>query len=234
MASVTLIYGTTLGSTGEVAELIARELGEEDVRDVSSVKPGDFLAADLLILGTPTWDDGDLQQDWVSFLPKLDGIDLTGRKVALFGLGNAFSFPGQFANGLRKLHQKVVERGAAVIGFWAWPGTPSTRRRPWWTAVSAGWSLTRKTTRQDSRTRRRVGRANPRRGRAGLVPAPERLRKAAKRLTGRRVNGILCLPAGTGCPFGGVEALSGPPCRQPRAGHEPARRNPTTGEVEQH
>ena len=118
MASVTLIYGTTLGSTGEVAELIARELGDVDVRDVSGVKPEDFLAADLLILGTPTWDDGDLQQDWVSFLPKLDGIDLTGRKVALFGLGNASSFPGQFANGLRKLHQKVVERGAEVIGFW--------------------------------------------------------------------------------------------------------------------
>lgn len=118
MASVTLVYGTTMGSTGEVAELLARELGDVDVRDVSSVTPQDFLTADLLVLGTPTWDDGDLQQDWVSFLPQMDGMDLTGRKVALFGLGNAFSFPGQFANGLGRLHQKVVECGATVIGFW--------------------------------------------------------------------------------------------------------------------
>ena len=118
MASVTLIYGTTMGSTGEVAELLARELGNVDVRDVSSVTPDDCLAADLLGLGIPTWDDGDLQQDWAAFLPRLDGVDLSGRKVALFGLGNAFSFPGQFANGLGRLYQKIVECGATVIGFW--------------------------------------------------------------------------------------------------------------------
>lgn len=120
MGHVSIFYGSTTGNTEEVAELIARELkgAVDTIKDISKASPADFMAADTLILGTSTWDDGQLQQDWEYFLPQLDTIDLTGKKVALFGLGNAQGFSGQFVDALGKLYHKVAERGATVCGFW--------------------------------------------------------------------------------------------------------------------
>jgi len=59
-----------------------------------------------------------LQRDWAHFLPQMDGLDLRGKKVALFGLGDAKAFSGLFVNALRILHDTARERGAEIIGAW--------------------------------------------------------------------------------------------------------------------
>ena len=41
-----------------------------------------------LILGIPTWDFGELQEDWEEIWDDLDEIDLSGISVALYGLGD--------------------------------------------------------------------------------------------------------------------------------------------------
>jgi flavodoxin I len=120
MANVRIFYGSTTGNTGEVAATIADLLGKnvEYVRDISSAAADDLAKADALILGVSTWDDGQLQQDWENFFPKLDKIDLKGKPVALFGLGDSYGFGEQFCNGLGILYRKVVERAGNVVGFW--------------------------------------------------------------------------------------------------------------------
>ncbi len=120
MATLRILYGSTTGNTEDAARFIAQVLGDkvECLKDISKAAPGDLSGAGALILGTSTWDDGQLQQDWEAFFPKLDGIDLSGKKVALFGLGNAQGFSGQFVNALGKLHRKVLERGGEVVGLW--------------------------------------------------------------------------------------------------------------------
>ena len=120
MANVRIFYGSTTGNTGEVAAMISELLGDavEYVRDISCAAVDDLAKADALILGVSTWDDGQLQQDWESFFPKLDGIDLQGKPVALFGLGDSYGFSEQFCNGLGILYRKIAERSGRVVGFW--------------------------------------------------------------------------------------------------------------------
>ena len=117
---IRVIFGSTTGNTEHVAELIKRELGTQVKRceSVTAVDADEFGKADLLILGSSTWENGQLQDDWEEFLPTLESIDLSGKKVALFGLGDGRGFPTEFVNALRLLYDRVRERGAEVIGHW--------------------------------------------------------------------------------------------------------------------
>lgn len=113
-----LFYGSTNGHTADVAHRIQKRLNT-DIFDVGALKNGDDLAQyDLLILGTSTWYDGELQDDWESFMSHLIQADLSNKKVALFGLGDQESYGGTFVNGLRLIYDKVIEKGVHVIGAW--------------------------------------------------------------------------------------------------------------------
>ncbi|ARU49714.1 Flavodoxin 1 [Sulfurospirillum diekertiae] len=86
---------------------------------MGKLKNGDDLAKyDLLILGTSTWYDGDLQDDWDSFMSHLKVADLRGKTVALFGLGDQESYGSDYVSGMRLIYDMVVEKGANVIGSW--------------------------------------------------------------------------------------------------------------------
>lgn len=124
MGEIRLFYGSNTGNTAAVAQMIQAALGEQlvSVTDIAEACPKDFEEARALILGISTWEEGAPQMDWVNFLPKLDLIDLTGKKVALFGLGDASGFATRFVNALRILYDKVRERGADVIGYWPTEG----------------------------------------------------------------------------------------------------------------
>ena len=114
MANVKVIYGSSTGSTESAAALIAAAFGTEAV-SIANASAEDF-EADLLILGSSTWGLGELQDDWISGIAMLDGLDLTGRKVAVFGLGDQNGFPDTFADAMGILAEKAEERGAAIIG----------------------------------------------------------------------------------------------------------------------
>jgi flavodoxin I len=120
MGVVKLYYGSTSGNTEQVAALIAAAFGDsiDGPHDIAGASPAEFAASDKLILGTSTWEMGALQKDWGAFVPHLRGINLAGKQVALFGLGDAHAYSGLFVNGLRILHDLVVERGAEAVGRW--------------------------------------------------------------------------------------------------------------------
>ena len=112
-----LFYGTMTGNTVAVAEGIRDALGDlvESVCCIDKVGPEDLLACDFLILGGSTWGDGELTDDWADFLPRLDSIDLSGKTVALFALGDQIGYTYNFVSAMRLLYDKVVSRGARVI-----------------------------------------------------------------------------------------------------------------------
>jgi flavodoxin I len=120
MAKIRIFYGSSTGNTAIVAKMIQAELGDlaEYVKNIAAAKPGELSDADALILGVSTWEDGQLQGDWKRFLPKLNKVDLTGKTLALFGLGNADGFSGEFVTGLGTLYESVLGRGANIVGFW--------------------------------------------------------------------------------------------------------------------
>ena len=113
-----IFYGSTNGNTADAALKIQKHLNA-DIYDVGKLKNGDDLGNyEMLILGTSTWYDGDLQDDWDSFMSHLKAADLHGKVVALFGLGDQESYGSDFVSGMRLIYDMVVEKGAKVIGSW--------------------------------------------------------------------------------------------------------------------
>lgn len=113
---VTVIYGTDGGNTRTIAEQIAAQFGGTTV-EISTAEKAHFEECDLLILGTPTCGYGDLQFDWENRLEMLKEVNLSGPKVALFGLGDQGTYADTFADAMGVLYEKLTENGVKVIGF---------------------------------------------------------------------------------------------------------------------
>lgn len=117
-----LFYGSTNGATAAVAQRIAAAFGERGVTvelfDIADYVLETMLDFDHLILGVSTWNVGQLQADWEEVYPELDELDLTGKQVALFGLGDQVGYPDTFLDALFFVADKVRERGATLVGRW--------------------------------------------------------------------------------------------------------------------
>jgi flavodoxin I len=115
-----IFYGSSSGRTESVARRIHQKLGEERaiVKDIADCVPGDLLSFRTIILGVPTWGVGEIQEDWSKFLPGLMNLDLNGRRVALFGLGNQESYPGTFADAMGEVYDTLQQTGCEFIGTW--------------------------------------------------------------------------------------------------------------------
>lgn len=46
-----------------------------------------------MIVGASTWFDGELPTYWDELVPELESLDLKGKKVAIFGLGDQKNYP---------------------------------------------------------------------------------------------------------------------------------------------
>lgn len=118
--TIGLFFGTTTGNTEDVAVLIAEQLSEFSVDQHDIAEEG--LAAvgnyQHMILGIPTWDFGELQEDWDDLWSELDEIDFNGRTCALFGLGDQIGYAEWFLDAMGLLHDKLQERGARMVGYW--------------------------------------------------------------------------------------------------------------------
>jgi flavodoxin I len=120
LKEVGVFYGSSSGKTESVALKIHELLGEgrAGIYDIVECSPHDLLSFKMLILGIPTWGIGELQEDWAGFLPGLEKLELSGRKVALFGLGDQESYPDTFADALGALYDSLCDTGCEIIGSW--------------------------------------------------------------------------------------------------------------------
>ncbi len=124
MMKTGIYFGTTSGNTEEVAQAIQRCLGSANAR-LHDIATAGFRHADsyeLLIFGLPTWDCGHLQTDWEARWRELDDIDFSGRKVALFGLGDQYGYADTYLDALGMLHAHLQARGATLLGEWPTQG----------------------------------------------------------------------------------------------------------------
>ena len=133
MARIGVFFGSTSGKTRKVAKMIKKRFDDDTMADplnINRVSPEDFAAYDFLILGTPTMGDGQLpglsaecdEESWEEALLRLADVDLAGKTVALFGLGDQVSYANEFLNGLGELHDFVCACGARVVGAWPTAG----------------------------------------------------------------------------------------------------------------
>lgn len=116
---IAIVYGSSTLNTEYVATKILRELREGVARmiNVKDLAPADLNDYSGLIFVTSTWGRGDLQDDWEAFLPRLSGIDFSGKRVALVGLGDQKNYPEQFCDSIGILYDKLGELDVPVLGM---------------------------------------------------------------------------------------------------------------------
>ena len=122
MGKIGIFYGSTGGVTAEVAEAIKSEFGEGDVHEVDSGIANQIADYSVVLLGTSTWGEGELQDDWEDFIDELDDADFSDKKIALFGTGDQDGYPDTFVDGMGTIYERVTANGGTVIGYWPTEG----------------------------------------------------------------------------------------------------------------
>ena len=90
--------------------------------EIGNAVDGDVTGHDSLIVGSPTWNTGKDEQhygttwdDWIySTLP---GLDLEGKKVAVFGCGNQQSYNDYYCDAARELYDLFAAKGCKMYGI---------------------------------------------------------------------------------------------------------------------
>lgn len=118
MKKTGVFYGSTTGTTESVARTIAEKLGipSSDVYDVSKMTADVAGSYEALILGTSTWGDGELQDDWYDGIKVLKAADLSGKEIALFGCGDSESYCDTFCDGIGIIYEDLKDSGCTFIG----------------------------------------------------------------------------------------------------------------------
>lgn len=128
-ASVGIFFGTSTGSTETVANLIYQAFGEDvasepiDIDSLEDVATA-FAEHDALVVGTPTWNTGaDTERSGTGWdeiyytkLPELRQV-LTGKKCAVFGLGDQVSYAENYADAAGELFDVFSDLGCQMMGF---------------------------------------------------------------------------------------------------------------------
>ena len=79
---VGIIFGSSMGNTEDAAKLISEKLGiENELKNVADIAPADLNKYTALIIGSSTWNDGELQDDWAGF--DFSALDVAGKTVAI-------------------------------------------------------------------------------------------------------------------------------------------------------
>lgn len=134
MNKIGIFFGSETGTTRLVAKklhkLLGAELADKPV-NVNRIEPEDMLAYDALILGTPSYGIGDIpgngasgcfEPNWVEFFEKFGKPDLSGKRIAFFGLGAQERYSEQFASSLMAVYAVFESLGAEMIGDWSTEG----------------------------------------------------------------------------------------------------------------
>jgi flavodoxin I len=127
-----LVYGSTTGNTEDAAEAIREQFGEhiDECLNISGLELSRLLAFDVLLIGIPTWNVGELQQDWDEVFTKLSPLRFDGVRIALFGQGDQRGYPDNFQDALGILYTRLLELGAqGGLGRWPTDGYHFRRSR---------------------------------------------------------------------------------------------------------
>jgi len=119
MKKIGLFYGTSTTKTAAIAKKIKEAFGsiKIDIIPVEDAWKKDFESYDNIIVGVSTWFDGELPSYWDEVKPELESLDLKGKKIAVFGLGDQIKYPENFVDGIGILAETFESVGAKVIGF---------------------------------------------------------------------------------------------------------------------
>lgn len=131
MKKIGLFYSFNTKKTSKVAEQISENYTDADIDmvNVETVTSEQFLSYDNIICGVPTWFDGELPNYWDEFVPDIEDMDLRGKIIALYGLGDQKGYSENFLDGVGILGEIFENQGARLVGFTSVEGYTFERSR---------------------------------------------------------------------------------------------------------
>jgi flavodoxin I len=103
-----------------VAEEMA-SLGETSLHNIADFDLNRTAEFDLVVLGSSTWGLGEMQSDWEG-KENLPGVNLAGKNLAVFGLGDQTNFPDTFVDAMGILADAGEKAGGRLVGKWSVSG----------------------------------------------------------------------------------------------------------------
>lgn len=118
MKKIGLFYSYNTRKSSIVADKIAKEIGKEnvDLINAEEIDEDKFMAYDNIIISAPTWFDGELPNYWDEFVPALEDMNLKGKTIGIFGLGDQKGYPENFVDAIGIMGELLEKLGAKLIG----------------------------------------------------------------------------------------------------------------------
>lgn len=119
MKNTAIIYSFNTVKTAKIAEKIKDAFASNEVEMVNAeeINSEKFSSFNNLILGVPTWFDGELPNYWDEFVPDLEDIVLKGKKIAIFGLGDQKNYSENFIDGVGIMAEIIENCGGTLVGY---------------------------------------------------------------------------------------------------------------------
>merc|ERR1712032_235949 len=121
-AKVGLYFATSTGNTETAADWIQQKFSGDisDPTDIGEADISDLSGYDSLIVGAPTWntgaDEGRSGTAWDEVLEEIAELDLSGKKVAVFGCGDSSSYGDYFCDAIEEVYSTMKGAGATIDG----------------------------------------------------------------------------------------------------------------------
>lgn len=94
MALAKIVFASMTGNTEEIADIVADKLRESgmdvDVDECTTVDAEDFMDADVAIVATYTYGDGELPDEMMDFFEDLSALEFDGKYFGVVGSGDTF------------------------------------------------------------------------------------------------------------------------------------------------
>lgn len=94
MTLAKIVYASMTGNTEEIADIVAEAFEnldiEVEINECTQVDPEDFEDADICVIATYTYGDGELPDEIVDFYEELQEINLSEKTYGVCGSGDTF------------------------------------------------------------------------------------------------------------------------------------------------
>ena len=114
-----ILYGSSTGNTEQLAATLRDYLLsaglKAELKEVVEVNSELIKEHDLILLGSSTWGEGDLQEDFEDFYDDMENYSFQDKRFAVFGPGDEDGYPDTFCAAVDLLEEKLSGLEATKI-----------------------------------------------------------------------------------------------------------------------
>lgn len=124
MKKIAIVYWPKKGNVSRAAEKLHKIIEEKsELFDLANFSSREFRNYDYFIFGSSTvgadaWHNATTDDKWMPFFQQMqqEGVNLVGKTVAMFGLGDQIVYPDNFVDGMAILKPEFEKLGAEIVG----------------------------------------------------------------------------------------------------------------------